>query len=522
MLEKPKEIILIVNFKGQYSRIIARRVRELFVYCEIVGFEDAFNAIKTKKPKGIIFSGGPDSVFLKDSPKINKEIFSFNIPILGICYGAQLIVKEMGGLVEPAKTREFGTVKTEFKTSSLLFSGLKVSFNTLMSHTDEIVKLPENFKVTAKSKTTKIAAFEDSEKKIYATQFHPEVLDTEFGEEIFKNFLFKVCRCEQNWHMEDFIKNTVKEVKKKVGDKKVLLALSGGVDSCVLAALLQKAIKKQLTAVFVDHGFLRENEAKEINSYFKEWEMNFVFVDASEIFLEKIKGVKEPEEKRKIIGKTFIEVFEKEAKKIKDVEFLAQGTIYPDIIESGENNKKSTIKSHHNVGGLPEKIKFKEILEPFRFLFKDEVREIGKKLNLPERIVNRQPFPGPGLAIRIIGEITKEKLEILKKADHIFRKEVEKLKEKPSQFFAVLLNTKSVGVMGDCRSYCYNLALRAVETKDFMTARVFAMPIEKLEQISKKIVNNVAGINRVLYDVTTKPPATIEFEWFIFEGLQCF
>lgn len=513
MLKKPKDLVLIVNFKGQYSRIIARRVRELFVYCEIVSFEEAFKIAKEKKPKGIIFSGGPNSVFLKDFPRVDEKIFNLNIPILGICYGAQLIAKEMGGVVEHARTREYGTFKTEVNTSSLLFNGLLCSFKTLMSHTDEIVKLPENFKITAKSKTTKIAAFENSEQKIYATQFHPEVLDTEFGEEIFKNFLFKICMCEQNWHMEDFIKNTIEEIKKTVGDKKVLLALSGGVDSCVLAALLQKAIKEKLTAVFVDHGFLRENEAEEINSYFKKWEMNFVFVDASEIFLKNVEGVTDPEEKRKIIGRTFIEVFEKEAKKLKDVEFFAQGTIYPDIIESGEKNKKSTIKSHHNVGGLPEKIKFKEILEPFRFLFKDEVRKIGEKLNLPEKIVKRQPFPGPGLAIRIIGEITKEKLKILKKADKIFREEIEKLEEKPSQFFAVLLNTKSVGVMGDCRSYCYNLALRAVETKDFMTAKVFAIPIEKLEKICKKIINEVEGINRVLYDVTTKPPATIEFEW---------
>lgn len=508
-----KGIILVVNFKGQYSRIIARRVRELNVYCEIVDFKDAYKKALEKKPIGIIFSGGPSSVFEENAPTVEKEIFSLNIPILGICYGAQLIANMLGGEVKSANKREYGTFKTKFNNDSFLFKGLDECSKTLMSHTDKVTSLPENFKITASSNSTEIAAFEDSGRNIYAVQFHPEVLDTEQGEDIFKNFLFGICGCEQNWKLDDFLKSTINSVKQKVQDKKVLLALSGGVDSCVLAAVLQKAVGKNLTAVFVDHGFMRKNEAEEINSCFKEWDMNFISVDARKIFLEKIKGVVDPEEKRKIIGKTFIEVFEKKAKEIGKVNFFAQGTIYPDIIESGEkDDKKGTIKSHHNVGGLPEKIEFDEILEPFRYLFKDEVRKIGKKLGLKDSLVYRQPFPGPGLAIRIIGEITEEKLNILKDADLIFREEIEKESKKPSQYFAVLLNTKSVGVMGDARSYCYSLALRAVETTDFMTATVFKPSFEVLENIAKRIVNEVQGINRVLYDITTKPPATIEYE----------
>ncbi len=508
-----KRIVFVVNFKGQYSRIIARRVRELNVYCEIVDFKDIYKKALEKKPFGIIFSGGPNSVFEEGSPTVEKELFSLNIPILGICYGAQLIANMLGGNVESANKREYGTFKTKFDVKSFLFDGLKECSKTLMSHTDKVTSLPKNFKVTASSSSTEIAAFEDGSKNIYAVQFHPEVLDTEQGEDIFKNFLFKICGCEQNWKLDDFLQNTIEKIKQKVQDKKVLLALSGGVDSCVLAAVLQKAVGKNLTAVFVDHGFMRKNESEEINSCFKEWDMNFISVDARKIFLEKIKGVVDPEEKRKIIGKTFIEVFEKKAKEIGKVNFFAQGTIYPDIIESGEkDDKKATIKSHHNVGGLPEKIEFDEILEPFRYLFKDEVRKIGKKLGLKDSLVYRQPFPGPGLAIRIIGEITEEKLEILKDADLIFRQEIEKESKKPSQYFAVLLNTKSVGVMGDARSYCYSLALRAVETTDFMTATIYKPSFEVLENIAKRIVNEVQGINRVLYDITTKPPATIEYE----------
>ena len=504
--------IYVVNFNGQYSRIIARRVRELFVYCEIVGFDEIYEKAKEKKPAGIILSGGPNSVLEKEAPMLDSRIFDLKIPILGICYGAQLIAKIFGGVVISAKTKEYGPTVVDFETNSVLFNKAKKKSNSLMSHTDEIVSLPLNFKVTASSATTKIAAFEDEGAKIFATQFHPEVLDTQNGEQIFKNFLFEICCCEQNWKLEDFLEKTILKINKKVKNKKVLLAISGGVDSCVLAAVLQKAVHKNLTAVFVDHGFLRKDEALTIKNYFKDWDMNFLAVDAKDFFLKKLKGVVDPEEKRKIIGKTFIEVFEKEAKKLGEVYFFAQGTIYPDIIESGEKNEKSIIKSHHNVGGLPEKIGFKEILEPFRFLFKDEVRKIGKSLNLPDYLIYRQPFPGPGLAIRIMGEVTEEKLKILQEADAIFREEIELLKEKPSQYFAVLLNTKSVGVMGDLRSYCYGLALRAVKTTDFMTARVFNIPIDTLEHICKKIVNNVSGVNRVLYDVTTKPPATIEFE----------
>lgn len=508
-----KGIILVVNFKGQYSRIIARRVRELFVYCEIVDFKDAYKKALEKKPIGIIFSGGPSSVFEENAPTVEKEIFNLNIPILGICYGAQLIANILGGKVKSATRREYGTFKTKFSKNSLLFKDLNEWSKTLMSHTDKVISLPENFKIIASSNSTEIAAFENVDKNIYGVQFHPEVLDTEQGENIFKNFLFKICGCEQNWKLEDFLKNVIAELKQKCQNKKVLLALSGGVDSCVLAAVLQKAIGRNLTAVFVDHGFMRKNEAEEINACFKEWDMNFISVDARKIFLERIKGVVDPEKKRKIIGKTFIDVFEKQAKDIGKVNFFAQGTIYPDIIESGEkDDKKGVIKSHHNVGGLPSKIEFDEILEPFKYLFKDEVRKIGEKLCLKSSLVHRQPFPGPGLAIRIIGEITEEKLEILKNADLIFRQELEKESKKPSQYFAVLLNTKSVGVMGDARSYCYSLALRAVETTDFMTASIFKPSFEVLERVAKRIVNEVKGVNRILYDITTKPPATIEYE----------
>ena len=508
-----KQLILIVNFKGQYSMIIARRVREMSVYCEIVGYKEALKKAKELKPSGIIFSGSPNSVLDKNAPKIEKEIFGLNIPILGICYGAQLIADCFDGKVVKGEHGEFGKTKTNFNLNSKLFKNTKEVSDSLMSHTDKIESLPSNFKIIANSKLTKIAAFEDEERKIFATQFHPEVLDTENGTQIFYNFLFNICGCEKNWQLKSYLKTTIEEIKKTVGQKKVLLALSGGVDSCVVAAILNRAIGKNLTAVFVDHGFLRKDEEKEISNYFKGWDFNFIAVDAKDIFLEKIKGIVEPEEKRKIVGETFIEVFEQEAKKIGKIDFFAQGTIYPDIIESGEkNDQKATIKSHHNVGGLPEKMNFKKILEPLKFLFKDEVRKIGESLNLPDFLVKRQPFPGPGLCIRILGEVTKEKLEILKKADFVFRREIEKLPEKPDQYFAVLTNVKSVGVMGDSRSYCYVLALRAVKTTDFMTAQAFDFSISQLMDISKKIVNEVKEINRVVYDVTTKPPATIEFE----------
>ncbi len=508
-----KQIVLVVDFKGQYSRVIARRIRELNVYCEVVNANEAYKIASNIKPYGIILSGGPDSVFEDGALSLDEKIFKLKIPILGICYGAQVIAQKLGGNVLHADNGEYGKTKTEFNLSSLLFKGTKKTSITLMSHSDKIVNLPQGFKVVASSALTKIAAFENADENIYATQFHPEVLDTECGEKIFENFLFNICGCKKNWELGDFISNTISSIKEKVKDKRVLLALSGGVDSCVLAAILNRAIGRQLVCVFVDHGFLRKGESHEIKEYFKNWDMNFVPVDASSTFLNNIKGITDPEEKRKVVGRTFIEVFEKEAKNMGEFYFLAQGTIYPDIIESGINcGKNGVIKSHHNVGGLPEKINFKEILEPFKYLFKDEVRKVGKLLNLPDFIVYRQPFPGPGLCIRIVGEVTAKKLDILRDADYIFRQEVGKLSKKPSQYFAVLLGVKSVGVMGDVRSYCYSLALRAVETIDFMTADVFYIPKSVLDIVCKRIINEVSGINRVLYDITSKPPATIEYE----------
>ena len=507
------QVVLIVDFKGQYSRVIARRIREFNVYCEVVSAEEAYRKSSVVKPYGIVLSGGPDSVFEDGALDLNVEIFKLGIPILGICYGAQIIAQKLGGKVLHSDSGEYGKTETEFDLSSLLFNGTKKTSITLMSHADSIVSLPKGFRVVASSALTDIAAFENANENIYATQFHPEVLDTEFGGKIFENFLFNICGCKKNWKLGDFVNITINKIKGKVKDRKVLLALSGGVDSCVLAAILNKAIGRQLVCVFVDHGFLRKGESNEIKEYFKEWDMNFVPVDASSTFLNNIKGVTNPEEKRKVVGRTFIEVFEKEAKNIGEFYFLAQGTIYPDIIESGlKGSKNGVIKSHRNVGGLPEKVNFKEILEPFKYLFKDEVRKVGKLLNLPDSIVYRQPFPGPGLCIRIIGEVTAEKLNILRDADYIFRQEVSKLSRKPSQYFAVLLDFKSVGVMGDMRSYCYSLALRAVETVDFMTADVFYIPKSVLDVICKRIVNEVSGINRVLYDITSKPPATIEYE----------
>ena len=507
------QFVLILDFGGQYNQVIARRVRELGVYCEVCPYTRAVEAINEKKPDGIIFTGGPNSVYESGAPRVDSGVFDAGIPILGICYGAQLMAYMLGGEVESPDVREYGKTVTEFCLDSILFSGLEKQSVTWMSHTDRIYRVPCGFKATASSPGAPIAAMEDLKRRFFAVQFHPEVSHTVFGKQIIKNFLVNVCKCRCDWTVEGYLDRALDEIRSKVGDGKVLLALSGGVDSSVLAALLSRAIGKQLTAVFVDHGFMRKNEGDEIESAFSDWDMNFVRVDASKRFLSKIAKITDPEQKRKAIGEEFIRVFEQEAKKIGKVDFLAQGTIYPDIIESGVGDA-STIKSHHNVGGLPDCVDFKEIIEPLRMLFKDEIRKLGKSLGLAEVLVNRQPFPGPGLAIRIVGEVTREKLSILKDADYIFREEIEKagLGGEIDQYFAVLTSVRSVGVMGDFRTYDYTLALRAVTTSDFMTADFAKIPYPLLEKVSSRIVNEVSHVNRVVYDITTKPPATIEWE----------
>ena len=508
------EKILILDFYGQYNQLIARRVRECNVYSEIVPFSTSAEKVKQLNPKGIIFTGGPASVYEQDAPKCDEEIFNLGIPILGICYGMQLMTHMLGGEVKRAEKREYGVTKVEIDNNSKIFETFENSNNFLMSHTDFVNELPEGFKNIAKTDHCKNAAMENKEKNFYGIQFHPEVNDSENGIKVIRNFVYNVCGCTGKWKMSSFAEETVVKLKEKIGNKKALCALSGGVDSSVAAALVNKAIGKNLTCIFVDHGLLRKNEAEEVEQIFtKQFDVNFVKVDARERFLSKLSGVVDPETKRKIIGEEFIRVFEEEAKKIGKVDFLVQGTIYPDVIESGLG-KGAKIKSHHNVGGLPEYVDFKEIVEPLRDLFKDEVRKVGVELGLPEFLVYRQPFPGPGLAIRVIGDITEQKLEILKDADLIFREEIAKagLDRKLNQYFAVLTNIRSVGVMGDDRTYDYTIALRAVDTTDFMTAKWSKIPFEVLEIISSRIVNEVKYVNRVVYDITGKPPATIEWE----------
>ena len=511
---KNNELILILDFGGQYNQLIARRVRECNVYSEVVPFNISIEKIKEKNPKGIIFTGGPASVYGEESPKCSKEIFELGIPVLGICYGMQLITHTLNGTVARANKREYGTTDVNIDNTSLLFQGFESTNGFLMSHTDYVEKVPEGFKNIGYTSSCPNAAMENEEKKLYGIQFHPEVNNSVNGTLVIKNFLYNICKCTGDWTMSSFVEDSIKILKEKIGDKKALCALSGGVDSSVAAVLLSKAIGKNLTCIFVDHGLLRKNEGDEVEEIFtKQYDINFIRVNAKDRFLDKLSGVTDPEQKRKIIGEEFIRVFEAEAKKLGTVDFLVQGTIYPDVIESGLG-KGAVIKSHHNVGGLPDYVDFKEIVEPLKSLFKDEVRKTGLELGIPEKLVYRQPFPGPGLAIRVIGDITEEKLDILKEADYIFREEIANagLNKNINQYFAVLTNLRSVGVMGDERTYDYTLALRAVETTDFMTGVWSRIPYDILEKVSSRIVNEVKHINRVVYDITSKPPATIEWE----------